>query len=354
MDYFPKQYAEPGTAPGSLPERESGAAPVTATLIDYGPDHCEEVTLDHPRDCRPYLERDTRTWIHIQGSPDIETLALFGEVFGLHPLALEDVARLGQRPKADHYAGHLFLVLALPELAEDRLSLQQVSLFLGGSALISFQSGGGDPFGPVRRRLHQASGRIRSRPLDYLLYALADTVVDRGFPVLEALGDRIEAIEDRLLSEPSQEMVARLHGLRRELVLLRRMLWPQREVMNGLMRDEEGWLDEDTRLYLRDAYQHAVQILDLIESYREMTASLLDLYLSTLSHRLNEVMRVLTVFATIFLPITFIAGLYGMNFAGGPWNMPELHWRFGYPFALGLMAAVGLGLVAFFRRKGWL
>lgn len=355
MSYFTKRYHEPGTPPGTLIS-EGGKEQVAIHLLDYTANEFTELQLDSPADCRPYLERDTITWVHVQGIVRAETVRELGGMFGLHPLALEDVVNTGQRPKADSYDEQLFVVMNLPTVNDDEtLTTEQVSLFLGEDFLISFHRGESLPFEPVMQRLRKHSGRIRERKADYLLYTLLDVIIDRGFPVMEYYSEIIEDLEEELLESPQKGTLERIHQLKRDLLILRRMLWPQREVLNTLLRDEQTHLQESTRPYLRDCYDHTIHIIDLIEVFREMTASMMDLYLSSLSHRMNEVMKVLTVIATIFIPLTFIAGVYGMNFnhPTSPWAMPELLWYYGYPLLWVVMLLIAAGMIAYFKRRGW-
>jgi len=277
-------------------------------------------------------------------------------MFGLHPLALEDVLNTGQRPKMELYEEQLFLVMGMPTISDHTVTVDQFSAFLGREFLVTFHTGREDPFADVRKRMQAVGNRLRSHGVDYLLYTLVDMVIDHGFPLLELFGEDVQELEEDVLEKPSTTTVQQIHRLRRELLLLRRTLWPQREVVNALLRDDTALIGRETRLYLRDCYDHAVQIIDLLESYRDVLASLLDLYYSGLSTRMNDIMRVLTVIATIFIPLTFIAGVYGMNFAHpqSPWAMPELSWYWGYPAVLGLMVAVAAGMLFYFRRKNWL
>jgi len=280
-----------------------------------------------------------------------------GKLFGLHPLALEDVINSGQRPKMDSYEEQLFVVMTHPLISADRtdVKLAQLSLFVGHNYVISFHPGADDPFEPVRQRLRNLVGRIRGRGADYLLYALLDMVIDEGYPVLEWLGEDIEKLEEELLDAPTNSGLHRLHHLKRTMLILRRMLWPQREVLNSLVRDESEFILDENKPYYRDCYDHTIQIMDLIETYRDMVTGLLDVYLSSVSYRLNEVMRVLTIIATIFIPLTFIVGVYGMNFANdqSPWAMPELHWYFGYPLVWLVMIGIVAGMMIYFKRKKW-
>ena len=357
MSFFTKRYHPPGTQPGTLTTAEGPpSVPPRLSLIDYTDSKLEEITGIEPEACQRYLERPSITWIHVQGDVDPETLKSLGKYFGLHELALEDIINSGQRPKIELYDEQLFIILSHPVLEDEHGGTEQVSLFLFGNFLFSFHDGNHDPFEPVRKRLRKHSGRIRSSGADYLLYTLTDLIIDQSFPVLERFGAELEQLEEVLLDAPGKEALRRLHELKRDALLLRRMLWPQREVLSRLVRDEEFPISDENKLYFRDCYDHSIQILDLLEAYRDMTTSLLDLYLTSVSNRMNESMRVLTVIATIFIPLTFIAGIYGMNFGSkteSPWAMPELNWYYGYPLVMGLMAAIGLGLLYLFKRKGW-
>jgi magnesium transporter len=330
--------------------------PPIIQLIDYTDTGYDEAELTDTGECGPFLQRDSTTWVHVQGNATPDTLRALGRLLNLHSLALEDVVNKGQRAKLEEYDEQIFIVMHLPEMnLEGSLNTEQVSLFVGRGFLVSFCSALDDPFDPVRERLRKHIGRIRRRNSDYLLYALLDDIVDQAFPLLEQYGERIETLEDELLDHPSQKTLARIHQLRRELLLMRRMLWPQREVLGQLFREECACIEQDTRLYLRDCYDHTVQILDLLESYREMAASMLEVYLSSISNRLNETMRVLTIIATVFIPLTFIVGVYGMNFgdSNNPWAMPELRWTYGYPLTWLLMIAVAVGMIYLFKRNRW-
>jgi magnesium transporter len=355
MSLFDKRYHPPGTSPGTLVGAAVAEGKIKIVLIDYSAGHLKEVASAELGDCLDSLGHPDRTWIHVTGRPDAELLTDLGEAFGLHPLALEDVLNSGQRPKAETYDNQLFVVMSEPRSTPDGMVVSQVSIFLGKNYVISFQNEEDDLFQPVRRRLRQPESRLRQKDVDYLFYALIDMVIDRKFPLLEELGERIEEVEDELLDRPSMASVSHIHQLKRDLLLLRRYLWPEREVVGRLLRDEDPLIGKDSRIYLRDCYDHAVQIMDLLETYREMVAGQMEVYLSAISNRLNEVMRVLTVISTIFIPLTFITSLYGMNFdpASGPFSMPELASPWGYPIVLGLMLGLGVLMVLWFRRKGW-
>ncbi len=356
LHLFPGRFTSPGNVPGDL-SRPPNLPPVPASLylLDFDASDLTErddCTLD---DARAYFDSPRTTWLHIQGTPTEELLQSVGEAYRLHPLALEDVLHTGQRAKVEAYDGEVFAVLGIPQLIEGQIETTQLSLFLGDTWVVSFCAGEKDPFDAVRQRAARADSRIRRRGVDYLFYSLLDTAIDLSFPTMEVLGERIEALELTVFDDPTREALDEIHHLKRELVLLRRTLWPQRDMLNNLLRDEYAQVQESTKLYLRDCYDHAIHALDLVESYREMASSLLDIYLSSLSNRLNDVMKVLTIIATVFIPLSFIVGLYGMNFdrSVSPWNMPELGMRFGYPLLWLVMLSVVAGMLYYFRRKRW-
>lgn len=357
MAYFEKTYHPPGTSPGTLVSH-AGAdlEAVNIRLIDYTDSNFIEKELATADECQSYLSKDSVTWIHMQGAMKADTIRNIGNIFKLHPLTLEDVLNKGQRPKVEEYDDLLFVILSMPNVVADAICIEQVSIYMGENYLISFHAGNNDPFDPLRNRLRKKSGRIRSLKQDYLLHGIMDLVIDLGYPILERLGEKIENIEEALLSTSTKKStLGEIHQIRRELILLRRNLWPQREAVNNLLRAENRLIKENTSLYLRDCYDHTIQILDLIENYREMAASLIDIYISATSYRLNEIMRVLTIIATIFIPLTFVVGVYGMNFShpDSPWAMPELHWYYGYPVVWGFMIAILAGMVIYFKRKDW-
>ena len=309
------------------------------------------------------LRTGTTVWLNVDGLGHADTLRRIGERFSLHPLALEDVVNVHQRPKFEAYDDHLFLIVRMPVATEREgdaqapvLRTEQVALFVGRGFVVTFQEIAGDAFEPVRHRLRHATSALRRRGADYLAYALVDAVVDAYFPLLEAYGERLEALETDVLARPERDHVATIHDLKRDLLTLRRAVWPMRDMLAALRREDTPLIDEHTRVYLRDCEDHAIQLIDMIETYREIASGLVDIHLSSLSNRMNEVMKVLTIIATIFIPLTFVAGIYGMNFdpSVGPWNMPELGWRYGYPTVLALMLVVAFGLLAWFRRMGWI
>jgi len=357
MRVFPKRYHPPGTSPGTLLELTS-EVPLSIRVIDYSDAQYDEREIHSAAECGPFLERDSITWINVAGGASPDTLRDLGKLLDIHPLALEDVVNEGQRAKLEEYDEQIFVITHLPVIDErGSLHAAQVSLYAGEGFLVSFCRQAQDPFEPVRERLRKHIGRVRTRNSDYLLYALLDVIVDHAFPLLEAYGEQIEALEDEVLDRPDQGTLSQIHRLRRELLMMRRLLWPQREVLSQLFRGECTCIEQDTRLYLRDCYDHTVQILDLLESYREMAASMVEVYLSSLSNRLNESMRLLTIIATVFIPLTFIAGVYGMNFGNNSrswWAMPELRWDYGYPIVWLVMIAIAAGMLYLFKRKKWI
>lgn len=352
-------YTRPGTAPGTLELEVDPTAPSTPpprlSLFHYDAKDVHERVDVRVSECAPPKRATDKSWLHVQGVPTPELLQELAKSYGLHPLALEDVLRRGQRTKFEVYDNQYFVVLNQPRRNErGELVTNQVSFFLGKNYVITFDDGETDAFEPIRERL-RAKPLIRGRGADYLFYALLDVVIDEGFPMLEDFGERMEVLEQAVLDEPTKALRNQIYHMKQELIQLRRALWPQRDVMNTLIRDGDEFIGEATRLYLRDSYDHCLRIIDFTETYREMMSGLLDTYMSSVSQRMNDVMKVLTVFATIFLPLTFITSLYGMNFdTASPWNLPELHWRFGYFYALGVMLVSVLGMLWYFRRKRWL
>jgi len=351
-------YHMPGTPPATLlPGRESGGSVPTITLIQYDSETIFESEFDSFGELMARFDPGKVNWINIDGLGDTDLLRALGEQFGLHPLALEDVLNTTQRPKVEHYANHFFIVSEMVYFdKEEHLTFEQVSMFLGSNYLITIQEEHGeDSFESVRQRLRVGRGFGRKRGPDYLAYALIDSIVDQFFPVLESLGDAIEDIEEELLERPSKSTLRRLYEVKRLLVQVRRASWPHREILNSLMRDDTGRVTAETTIFLRDCYDHITQIIDIIESYRDLSAGLMDVYLSSLGFRTNEIMRVLTVVSTIFIPLTFVAGVYGMNFnTSSPFNMPELDWKFGYLYFWLISALIAGTTLVIVKRKKWL
>jgi magnesium transporter len=344
----------PGTAPGTL-VADPEAAPTVVRVLAYGPDELHEEVVEDLSTVRGMVGEWPVLWLHVTGLANLDAVQTIGDAFGLHRLALEDVMNLGQRAKVEDYGETLFVVLRAPML-EPKPCTQQLSLFLGPQYVISFQERSAGLLEPVRERIRHSVGRIRRLGADYLTYAVVDDVVDNYFPVLERYGEELDGMEVEVLERPQRESMMRLHRIKRELMGMRRAVWPKREAVNALLRDPLPEITDDTRVYLRDCYDHLVQIMDLVETYRDLASSLTELYLSSVSNRMNEIMKVLTLFSAFFIPLSFIAGLWGMNFdhAASPLNMPELEWYWGYPFALTTMGTVVLGLAIYFWRKGWL
>jgi magnesium transporter len=325
-------------------------------VIAYGPDRVEEYSVGHVSDLRSVRDGNSAvTWINIDGLGDSETFSQLGDLFGLHALALEDVVNVHQRPKFEAYEGTDFIVLRMPSL-DPIINLEQVSMFVRDRVLITVQERPGDCLDGVRERIRNGKGRVRQRGAAYLAYAVVDAIVEKFFPVVEHYTDRLEDLEISVLANDTSNVVAEIHAIRHDLRTLRRAVAPTREVVGAMDRAEIGNQGEDIHIFLRDCHDHTIQLLDSLDTNRELASSLMDLHLSNVSMRMNEVMKVLTIIATIFMPLGFIAGVYGMNFDGGlsSWNMPELRWKLGYPYALGLMGLTALGLAFFFRKKGWL
>ncbi len=345
----------PGAAPGTLIVDEQAERP-RIRVTTYTADRLGEVEVSSAAALPPPVAADAVVWVDVQGLGDLETIQALGRTFGLHPLALEDVVNVHQRPKVDTYPDHVFIVTRMPACG-DGATTEQVSMFLGASYLLTFQERAGDCFEPVRSRLRASpGGRIRSAKADYLAYALLDAAIDGFFPLLERYGEEVETLEDEVVARPGDETIGRIHAVKHDLLALRRAIWPQREMISTLIRDDNPLIAAPTRTFLRDCYDHIIQLVDMLETYREVASGLVELYLSSLSARMNEIMKVLTFIATIFIPLGFVAGLYGMNFdpAASPWNMPELAWYWGYPFALAVMAAIALGMIGYFHARGWI
>ncbi|MFO8133361.1 MAG: magnesium/cobalt transporter CorA [Thermoplasmatota archaeon] len=342
-----------GLPPGSLVYRgEKPAGPVKITLMDYDVSHVEEREIQRVEECFPFKDTPTITWVNVDGLHEVDIIEKIGRHFDIHPLALEDILHAGQRPKMEDFDDYLFIIFKMvyPDTREGHLKTEQVSLLLGPTGVISFQEEEGDVFEPIRQRIRNAKGRIRRMGADYLAYALVDAVVDNYFLTLEKIGEAVEDIEEELIADPSPETLQLIHRLKRELIYLRKSVWPLREVIGGLERAETDLIDQKTGIYLRDVYDHTIQVIDTVETFRDMVSGMLDIYLSSVSNRMNEVMKVLTIIATIFIPLTFIAGIYGMNFA----HMPELDWRWSYPLVWLAMTAIAVAMLIYFHRKEWL
>lgn len=345
------------TAPGALPGTLSapkGAVRPSTRVIKYNADRVEEYEIKSIGDIRDLLDDQSVTWVDVDGLGDPETFHELREIFDLHRLALEDVVNVHQRAKVEAYQDHVFIVLRMVSLGE-QLDSEQVSLFLGKNYVLTIQERPGDCFDPIRERLRQDRGVVRSSGSDYLAYALIDAVIDGYFPVVDSYGERMEQLDEEITVGKSVNTMEVIHTLRIDLMALRRAIRPLRDALNQIKPGDHSFFKQETHYYLRDCYDHTIQIIDLLDNYRELCANLRDYHMSIVSNRMNEVMKVLTITGTIFIPLTFIAGVYGMNFNTQlPGNMPELNWPYGYVFAWVLMLGIGLGLLGFVWSKGWL
>jgi len=345
--------AKAGLPPGTLLHvGEEKTHTVNISVIDYAPDHMDEKATATIEDCIAFKGRPSVTWINVNGIHDVSVIEAIGKAFDLHPLLLEDVMHTGQRPKMDNYETHLFVVLKMVKCREDHeeIDVEQISIVIGSGYVISFQEWEGDVFNPVRERIRNGKGRIRLMGNDYIAYALIDAVVDHYFLALERIGEVIEGFEDQVLTDPGPETRQEIQQAKRDMVFFRKSVWPLREAVGVLEREDSPLITESVRPYLRDIYDHTIQVIDTIETFRDLISGTLDVYLSSVSNRMNEVMKVLTIIATIFIPLTFLAGIYGMNFK----YMPELEWHWGYFVIWGIMGLLTAVMLIGFKRKKWL
>jgi magnesium transporter len=340
--------------PGTLRSSPNAAKPVLR-VIAYGPDDFVEEKVTSIDDVAAYLAKWPVVWLNVDGLGDVTLLERLGGMFRLHPLALEDVTTLNQRAKLEEYSDHLFFVARMAEFTE-RIQTEQVSLFMGPHFVVTLQEKPGDCLDPVRERIRNGRGRVRSAGPDYLSYAILDAIVDGYFPILEAYSERLEEMEEEVILRPTDDALLEIRRVKRDLLRLRRAVWPLREALSSAMREGSTYFTEDTGVYLRDCYDHVIQAIDMVETYRELGSGLMDAHMSSVSNRMNEVMKVLTIFASIFIPLTFIAGIYGMNFnpEASRWNMPELNQPYGYIGAWAVMVLVAVIMMLYFRAKGWL
>ncbi len=348
-----KRSSKAGLPPGTLVYvGEKEVESVRITSIDYDEQSFQEKEVANIEECLKLKDTATVSWINIDGLHDIELLENLGKGFDLHSLVLEDILSTGQRPKFEDHEKHIFIVLKMLSFGQENQSIEaeQVSLILGPNYVISFQERIGDVFEQVRERIRNAKGRIRKMGPDYLAYALLDAIVDNYFVILERFGEKIESMEEEVIGNPTERTVQQIHSLKREMIFLRKSIWPLRELIGGLQKSESSLIHDTTDIYLRDVYDHTIQIIDTIESFRDMVSGMLDIYLSSLSNKMNAVMKVLTIIATLFIPLTFVAGIYGMNFK----YMPELEWRWSYPIVWLVMISIAVIMLSYFRRKKWL
>jgi magnesium transporter len=351
--FFRRTSEKAGLAPGSLVhvgEKKTEKAKIT--IIDYDQANFEEKEATTVEECFPFKETPTVTWINIDGLHEVDIIEKIGKHFNIHPLILEDILHTGQRPKMEDFEEYIFIITKMfaYEGETDTVRTEQFSVILGSNFVISFQEVSGDVFNALRDRIRNAKGRVRRMGADYLAYALIDSIVDHYFILLEKCSDRIEQLEEELAGDPQSETLQDIHNLKQEIVHLRKSVWPLREVISGLERVESPLITENLSMYLRDVYDHTIQVIDSVETYQDLLSGMIDLYLSGVSNKMNEVMKVLTIFASIFIPLTFLAGIYGMNFE----FMPELKIRWAYPALWVVMISVAGVLVIFFRKKRWL
>ncbi|MBG1266042.1 magnesium/cobalt transporter CorA [Nostoc sp. WHI] len=356
--YEDEFHHEPGTVPGTI-IIDADAPPPIIFLIDYNQTNFIREQIATPEECISYLDTESISWVDVQGLGSQDILQRLGKVFNLHPLVLEDVVNVPERPKTEDYEDQLLFIsrMVVPKEKICGFYSEQVSLILGKNYLLTVQEEPvHDCFEAVRSRIEKNKGIIRKQGADYLAYAVLDAIIDGFFPVLEIYGERIEELEEEVLIIPTPQTLQNIYQIRRELLQLRRAIWPQRDAINSLIRDGSELISQEVRIYLRDCYDHAVQVMDMVETYRELASGLMDVYLSAVGNKMNEIMKVLTVVSSIFIPLTFVAGIYGMNFntEKSPYNMPELNWYWGYPICLVGMGAIGFGLLFLFWRRGWL
>ncbi len=342
-----------GMSPGTLHlNGEPRTGPVRITVIDYDEYHVEERRVGAIEECFPYRDTSTTTWINIDGLANTEVIEKIGRHFSIHPLILEDLLNIDQRPKMEDLEDYLYLnlkMLMLPEGSRE-IRAEHVSLIIGKNYLISFQEDIGDVFDPVRERIRKEGGRLRKNGPDYLAYALIDNIVDNYFLVMEKIEEWVEALEEELVVNATRESLTKINRLKKDMIFLRKAVWPLREMILGLERSESPLIRNDTRIYLRDVYDHTIQVMDTLETFRDMVSGMIDIYLSGLSFKMNEIMKVLTLIATIFIPLTFVAGVYGMNFQ----YMPELTWEYGYYTVWMIMIAIVVIMLVYFRRRQWI
>ena len=325
---------------------------VKITIVDYSEAKFQEKEVKSVEECFPYKDKSTITWINIDGVHEVKVIEEIGKHFNLHPLILEDIVDTDQRPKIKDFGDYIFIILKMLYCNKkgNAIRVEQVSLILGKNYVISFQEREGDVFSFIRERIRNNIGRIRKLGADYLVYSLIDAIVDNYFTIIERLDEKIENLEDKIIIQPNPSNVQAIHKLKRDLIFLRKSVWPLREVISFLEKGESPLVLESTHIYLRDVYGHTIQVMDTVETLRDVISGILDIYLSSINTRMNEIMKMLTIIATIFIPLTFITGIYGMNFQ----YMPEIKWFWGYPAVLSIMVAIGIGMLIYFKGKKWM
>ncbi|MCL4477343.1 MAG: magnesium/cobalt transporter CorA [Nitrospirae bacterium] len=348
-----KRSRKSGLPPGTLVHiGEKKTEEIKITVMDYDETSCREEQFTSIEACFVFKDKPSVTWINVEGLHNIENIQKLGDCYGFHPLVLEDILNTDQRPKIEDFDAYLYIVLKMLHNGKSPQTVtEQISLILGPNYVISFQEGiEGDVFNSIRERIRTGKGRIRTQGADYLAYSLIDAIVDNYFVVIEKMGERIEDLEDELIKSPVAETLQEIHDLKREMIFLRKAVWPLREVISSLGRGESPLIKDPTRIYLRDVYDHTIQVIDAIETSRDMLSGMLDIYLSSMSHKMNEVVKFLTIIGTIFIPLTFLAGVYGMNFE----HMPELKWRWGYFVLWAVMSGMAVFMLLYFKKKKWL
>jgi magnesium transporter len=350
---YVKRGSKVGLAPGTLVHiGEKKVEKVRIKLVAYNSENIIEKELNNVEECLNFKDQPgTNLWINVDGLDQVEVIAKLGSYFEIHSLTLEDVLNTEQRPKMEDYESYIYTVLKIMLLdsQEKEITVDQISIIFGYNYIISFQERDVGIFNPLRERLKNPASRLRKYGVDYLAYGLIDAVVDNYFLILEHFGEEIEDIEDELIVHPAPETLKIVQKYKRDMIILRKSVWPLRELINGLQKTESEIIKDTTRIYLRDIYDHTVRVIESVEDLRDILASMMDIYLSSVSNKMNDIMKVLTVIATIFIPLTFIVGVYGMNFD----NMPELHWSWGYPAVMLLMASIGITMFIYFKRKQW-
>ena len=348
-----KRSKKSGLPPGTLVHiGEKKTEEIKITVMDYDENTCQEEHFASIEACFVFKDRPSVTWINVEGLHNVENIQKLGDCYGFHPLVLEDILNTDQRPKMEDFDEYVYIVLKMLHNGKNPQTVaEQVSLILGPNYVISFQEGiEGDVFNSIRERIRTGKGRIRAQGADYLAYSLIDAIVDNYFVIIEKMGERIEDLEDELIKSPVAETLQEIHTLKREMIFLRKAVWPLRELVSSMGRGESSLIKDSTRIYLRDVYDHTIQVIDAIETSRDMLSGMLDIYLSSMSHKMNEIMKFLTIIGTIFIPLTFIVGVYGMNFE----YMPELKWRLGYFGLWAVMSGIAVFMLLYFRKKKWL
>jgi magnesium transporter len=351
--FIKKRSKKAGLPPGTLVHiGEEKGERTKITVFEFDELSFQEREPENLGECFLFKKEPTVTWVNVHGVHEVEILEKFGNCFGLHPLVMEDILNTDQRPKIENYGEDLFIVLKMLSYDEKKgeISAEQVSLVLRSNAVLSFTEKEKGAFTPIQERLRSGKGRLRKMGADYLAYTLLDIIVDHYFAILEKLSEKIEELEEKLVTNPTTPILQKIQNLKREMIFLRKWVWPLREVISSLERGESSWIQEGTRFYLRDVYDHTIQVMDTVETFREVLSGMMDIYLSSINNRMNAVMKVLTIIATIFMPLTFLAGVYGMNFK----HMPELEWQWGYPLLWVFMILIAVFMLISFRKKKWL